>query len=196
MTKLTYFGRNSFKIVSQNGKIIYVDPYAGDDYGAPADFILVTHEHDDHNAINKVRLKNNTRIIRPRQMLIDGRYVTYRRFNFSIASVPAANAHHPIDSCVGYILRVDGSTLYFAGDTSKLDSMAELRFYGIDYAFLPCDGYYNMGPTEAGECAKLCGCRIAVPVHSDKDGLFNEENCRNFNFEPKIILQPGQTLKL
>ena len=48
MAKLYYQGHGSFRLTSQNGTVLYVDPYAGDGYLLPADYILVTHEHGDH----------------------------------------------------------------------------------------------------------------------------------------------------
>ena len=57
MDKLTYLGHASLCIETSEGKIIYIDPYAGDDadYERPADLILVTHDHYDHNEISKVK---------------------------------------------------------------------------------------------------------------------------------------------
>ena len=36
MAKLLYMGRNSFRIIGARGTVVYVDPYAGDDYDIPA----------------------------------------------------------------------------------------------------------------------------------------------------------------
>lgn len=42
---LVYLGQASIRIISENGKVIYIDPYAGADkqYVPVADVILVTH---------------------------------------------------------------------------------------------------------------------------------------------------------
>ena len=63
MAKLLYMGRNSFRIIGARGTVVYVDPYAGDDYDIPADLILVTHQHSDHNAISKVARKPECLVI-------------------------------------------------------------------------------------------------------------------------------------
>ena len=52
---LVYQGQASIRIVTAEGKVIYIDPYAGDDYDLAADLILVTHAHFDHNAIDKIK---------------------------------------------------------------------------------------------------------------------------------------------
>ena len=42
---LLYMGQASIRITTEEGRIIYIDPYAGDSYDLAADLILVTHEH-------------------------------------------------------------------------------------------------------------------------------------------------------
>jgi len=51
---LTFLGRASVKIVTATGFVIYIDPYAGSDYAAKADLVLVTHGHSDHNQVAKL----------------------------------------------------------------------------------------------------------------------------------------------
>ena len=49
MATLLYQGHGSYRIVSSDKTVIYVDPFAGKGYELPADLILVTHQHSDHN---------------------------------------------------------------------------------------------------------------------------------------------------
>lgn len=53
--KLLYQGQASIRIVIPEGKVIYIDPYAGDTYHLSADLILVTHVHYDHSDVDKVK---------------------------------------------------------------------------------------------------------------------------------------------
>lgn len=50
-------GQASIRITTEEGRVIYIDPYAGTDeqYEPTADLILVTHGHFDHNQIEKVK---------------------------------------------------------------------------------------------------------------------------------------------
>ncbi|MDD5934095.1 MAG: MBL fold metallo-hydrolase [Clostridiales bacterium] len=49
---MTFIGHASVKIVTTSGKVIYIDPfYPTVSYREPADYILVTHSHSDHNVV-------------------------------------------------------------------------------------------------------------------------------------------------
>jgi L-ascorbate metabolism protein UlaG (beta-lactamase superfamily) len=72
--KLYYLGHASVRIQTGKGKIIYIDPYAGEEYDIPADIILVTHNHFDHNDIDKVSKKQKCTVITNNEALIEGEY--------------------------------------------------------------------------------------------------------------------------
>ncbi len=70
---LIYMGQASIRIVTAEGKVIYIDPYAGDQYDLPADLSLVTHGHFDHCDIDKVTNRNeDCQIITHKEAVIDG----------------------------------------------------------------------------------------------------------------------------
>ena len=51
MSKVLYQGHGSFRLTTAKGTVVYIDPYAGKGYDKPADLVLVSHEHSDHNAV-------------------------------------------------------------------------------------------------------------------------------------------------
>ena len=51
MAELLYQGHGSLRFQTNKGTVIYLDPYAGEGYNLPADLVLVTHGHHDHNVI-------------------------------------------------------------------------------------------------------------------------------------------------
>ena len=77
--EVLYMGQASVRIITETGKVIYVDPFSGDDYSLAADLILVTHEHFDHNAVDKVANRNiGCRLIRSRDAIKDGEYNLFK----------------------------------------------------------------------------------------------------------------------
>ena len=43
MPKLFYQGHSSFRITTNEGQVIFIDPFAGVGYETPADLVLITH---------------------------------------------------------------------------------------------------------------------------------------------------------
>ena len=85
--------------------------------------------------------------------------------------------------------------VYFACDTSRTEAMEkELPGEGLDYAFLPIDGVYNMGPKEASQCAALIEAVHSVPVHMMPGALFDRAAAEEFQAEGRVIVEPGETI--
>lgn len=196
MATLLYQGHGSFRLESADGKVLYLDPFAGEGYDKPADFILVTHEHGDHNQVQLVAKKPTTQIIRSKDVLKNGRYATLALGPFTVTATPACNKNHPIDRCVGFLVKVDGKALYFSGDTNKLESMRDLEKEHADWAFFCTDGEYNMSAEEASECAALVKAKRSVPVHTHVGMLFDDKVAERFHASGKTVVHPGETVAL
>jgi len=202
--ELGYFGRASVKIKTAAGYVIYIDPYAPGDYTEPADLVLVTHGHGDHNQVKLVSLKAGTLIAASAgavaaagaRSVSEGDSFASADGKIKVEVMPAANKNHQRKESVGYLLSFDGLVLYHAGDTDYLSEMEGLASRGVDYALLPCDGFYNMGPAEAARCALAMKAKHAVPIHSDKSGLFSEKSARAVGGPGLIVLKPGETIRL
>lgn len=193
---LTYLGHASVKIRTASGVVIYIDPYFGDDYSEPADIILVTHGHDDHDRVEKPAKKKDCRVITYREALSEGVYRSFDAAGVAVKAVPAYNKNHSKDASVGFVVEFDGIKLYHAGDTSKTAEMPELAKERLDYALLPMDNVYNMGPEEADECAELIGARHNIPIHSGPNGVFGEANIARFRAKGKLVVKPDETIEL
>ena len=196
MPRLYYQGHASFRITSDKGLVIYVDPFAGDGYDEEADVVLVTHDHGDHNQIGLVRQRPKCRVITEKEALVDGVYNTFRVRGVQIRAVPATNEYHDPRDCVGYIIIVDGVKLYAAGDTSESDFMVELVWQKLDYALLPVDGIYNMDPVNASICAARIGANRSIPIHTKPGELFDESVARRFDVPGRLIVRPGEEIDL
>ena len=191
MAKLLYQGHGSFRLTTAGGKVIYVDPFAGEGYDLPADLILVTHQHHDHNKVNLPPHAEGCVVFDNTDAIKDGVYQPADLAGVHIEPVEAYNKNHKREECVGYLVTVDGLLLYFAGDTSMTKQMETFAARKIDYAFLPTDGIFNMGMEEATECAALIRAKHTTPVHTSPGKLFNEKKAKKFAVEGCLILQPG-----
>lgn len=104
----------------------------------------------------------------------------------------SVKAEHSDRTAIGVILDDGDKTFYTSGDTlynyDVLDDCLDLVENGVDYAFLPINGYgCNMNAKDAADFAYELGADRAVPVHY---GLFDGVDPRDFDFEDALILTP------
>lgn len=209
MVEMLYQGHGSYRFVLGDNTVVYVDPFAGDDYDLPADLILSMHEHFDHVAFDKMPHAPGCTIIRAADLhpSIDDYGESFETHGVVVTAFQAYNAHHPKAECVGYLIDFlnDKIRFYASGDTSTTEDMESglLAEMNIDYAVFPCDGFYNMDRVEASRCAALVGARHSIPVHmvpmdnpNDPSQLFDRARAEEFQAKGRIILEPGEELAL
>lgn len=163
-------------------KIIYIDPYKIEKDYNDADLIFVTHDHYDHYSeedIDKVK-KEDTVIIAPEELLtkllrkgIRQDYIItvepnkeYMTEGIKFETIPAYNtnkAFHPKENeWVGYVIEIQGSKYYIAGDTDITEENKKVK---CDIAFVPVGGTYTMDFKEAAQLINEIQPKIAVPIH-------------------------------
>ena len=199
MARLLYQGHGSYRIVSEEGMVIYVDPFAGEGYDLEADLILITHEHFDHTKTELVTLKKDGQVLRAKDFLGTDGHKSVDVKGVHIQAVPAYNENHPIDECVGYVITVDGKKIYGAGDTSETGYMtSHLSKMELDFALLPMDGKYNMDCGEASKCASIIGAKHTIPVHMVPDAieLFDLERAYQLKCKGRLVVSAGKEINL
>jgi L-ascorbate metabolism protein UlaG (beta-lactamase superfamily) len=179
----------TFQIISEKENI-YVDLYWRKKYAErvskpadPATIILSTHNHGDHcdpKAIEMVRT-NKSIIIAPKDCAkrIGGKVKSLEPGDefiirdVKIKAVQAYNVkrfrkpgqpYHPKGYGVGYLITVEGKTIYHAGDTDLISDMENLE--NIDVALLPSGDTYTMDNADAAEAALIIKPKYAVPMHT------------------------------
>jgi L-ascorbate metabolism protein UlaG (beta-lactamase superfamily) len=195
MPKLLFQGHGSLRLTGDDGRIVYIDPYKGKGYDLPADIILVTHQHTDHNRIKRCAQKPDCRIITNAEALAGGSHNSFDIGGILIQAVEANNKNHDPRLCVGYIVTIDEVKVYASGDISKTQQMESFAALELDYALFPGDGLFNMGLEEAAECARIAGAKHNILIHL-KPGESYHKKGEKWNAPGKLIMEQGEEIEL
>lgn len=165
----------------EGSKTVYFDPFQIRDEANDADIICITHSHFDHfdpDSIEKVR-KKETEFLAPAGMAKElGRLADTDKLHLlspgesleiggaSITAQPAYNKIKPFhprrNGWVGYLLEMDGTRYYIAGDT---DALKELQDIKCDVAMVPIGGTYTMTAKEAAGLINRMQPKAVIPIH-------------------------------
>ncbi|MCS7254038.1 MAG: metal-dependent hydrolase [Armatimonadota bacterium] len=231
MPKVRWLGHACFLITSPSGNII-IDPFIKGNPQCPVsieqlpklDSILVTHGHGDHlgDAIELCG-KHDALLVSTYELCV---YCQTRgvqkvhpmhiggaaKFSFgTVKLVPALHGSavtHPnivyTGEACGFIVTIDGSALYHAGDTALFSDMELIgRCHSIDCAMLPIGDNFTMGIDDAVIAATMLHPKRVVPMHYD---TFPVIKANPFEFARKLkeaseaiqchILKPGEELEI
>lgn len=175
------------KIVVEGGPIIYVDPAVlPATTPADADFILITHNHGDHQelaSINRIRKPGTVIYSSPAGVpalmtnlaaagVTINAVTPGQRFTIGgveVETVPMYNLARPNPghpramNFVGYVINVGGVRVYAAGDTERIP---EMRTFTADVALLPLGQTFTMlRVQDAVDAALDVQARVAIPYH-------------------------------
>ena len=201
---ITWLAHASFQIKSDK-KIIYVDL---EEYAEPkeqADIILATHSHTDHcdpKKINSVR-RDNTVVIAPKDCheniggtvhalkagekkeIDDIRILAVEAYNETRFRSPG-NPFHPKGYGVGYVITVEGKSIYHAGDTDFIQEMKELG--PIDVALLPVGGTYTMENDDGADAALAINPKVTIPMHTWGKDVSEFKNKVESNSDIRVVI--------
>lgn len=193
--RLTWFGHSCVQL--SGAKVVIVDPFIGDGIDVPTDcdIIAVTHGHSDHMG-NTVRLKKKTVAINEIAKYLAKKGVPAEGMNIGgtievdgvrFTMTPAVHSSWLEEggigcnggAAAGYVITMDGKTVYHAGDTALFSDMKLIGdLYRPDVALLPIGGRFTMGPDEAMMAAQYIGAPLVIPIH--------------YNTWPKIVQDPSR----
>ena len=197
----------------EDGKKMYIDPYNIGEDNEKADFVLLTHSHYDHCSIEDLRkvIKDGTMVICPAdcqskltridkkiglEIMAPGQDIEIE--GIDIKAVPAYNPekrfHARDEKWNGYVVKVEGKTIYHSGDTDVIPEMSDLgESTHIDLALLPVRGKYTMNAEEAARAVVLLRPRLSIPMHwgeivgSREDAEQFVKLCEEEGFEAEVL---------
>jgi L-ascorbate metabolism protein UlaG (beta-lactamase superfamily) len=190
--ELKYFGHSTFTIDTGEHRLI-IDPFlAPNNPLAPvsadaieADFMLITHGHDDHtcNAV-EIAKRTGALVISNFEIVtwMSGQGATQGHgmnlggaYTFPFGRVKMTIAHHsstlpdgtPGGNPAGFLINFnEGVDVYIAGDTALTYDMKLIgEAGGVDLAILPVGCNFTMGPEDAVRAAQFVEAKRVIPCH-------------------------------
>ncbi len=171
--KIHWLGHDAIRI--DGSTVVLFDPYQII-ASKPADLILISHDHFDHNSpedVAKVRKQDSVivtdgtsapKLTGEVKVVAPGDKLTVKGVSIEVG--PAYNTNkefHPKEAgMLSFVITLDDVRYYHAGDTDYIPEMEKLN---VDVAFLPVSGTYVMTADEAVEAAKAIKPKIAIPMH-------------------------------
>ncbi len=188
MVYVRYLGHSAFHIQIQ-GVEIYLDPWLDSTMESmprlvspaiksneikKADLILVSHEHFDHSdpvSVKTIVQRTAAKVYAPQETLnlfdLSSRSLNpvevgaeFNALGLNISVVPAkhSNCLNP----VGFVIKGEGKSIYFAGDTYDFYDMVNIS---VDCALLPIGGTYTMDILSSIKALKELRTKYVIPMH-------------------------------
>lgn len=225
--KITFYGQNTLLIQIQEINVL-IDPFisgnplskdAVDINDIKADYILLTHAHQDHILDAEAIAKNNNATIVSNYEIAnhyEAKGIEVHPMNhggnwdFEFGKVKYVNAIHtssfPDGSYGGqpggFVIEGEHKNIYIAGDTAlTMDMKLIPMMTKLDLAILPIGDNFTMGIDDAIIASDFVECDKVLGVHYDTFGYIeidHDEAKRKFFEKDKdlMLLSIGESLEL
>jgi L-ascorbate metabolism protein UlaG (beta-lactamase superfamily) len=195
--KFTYYGHSCFAVEIKGKKILF-DPFITYNELAKgkvsadqveADYILVSHAHQDHVAdLVPIAKRTGAKVVASFEIHswlnnqgIDNTHPmnTGGKWQFPEFSVKCVVAHHSSGfsdgtyggNPMGFIIYSEEGNFYYAGDTAlTLDMQLIPRWVKLNFAVLPIGDNFTMDAADALMCSEMIECKEIIGVHYDTFG--------------------------
>lgn len=164
---ITYHGHATFKLKGKKGSLV-TDPFADFvGFSLPrltADIVTVSHQHEDHNAIDKVASSSR----RERPFIIDkpGEYEVGGVSVFGISTFHDANGGVERGQNFVFTTLIDGVRVCHLGDLGHDLTPDQIDAIGpVDVLLVPVGGVFSLDPVGAVKAIRAIEPGIAIPMH-------------------------------
>jgi L-ascorbate metabolism protein UlaG (beta-lactamase superfamily) len=218
--KITYYGHSSFGMEIE-GKHLLFDPFISFNEKAahidvdtiPADYILLSHGHQDHVAdVARIARRTSATIVSNFEIVswFAGQGLEKNhpmnhggKWTFDFGTVKYVNAVHSSSlpdgsnggNPGGFVIETKEKCFYYSGDTALTYDMKLLgEYHALDFAFLCIGDNFTMGIADALIASDFIQCKQIIGMHYDTFGYIvinHEEAKARFATQGKTLHLPA-----
>ncbi|MBN1473432.1 MAG: MBL fold metallo-hydrolase [Syntrophaceae bacterium] len=166
--KIKWYGHAAFKITTDNGTRIIIDPYESGAYDGAlaygiideeADIVLTSHDHADHNYVKTISGKY---VLVDKAGEYDMRGVKIKAFpSFHDKSLGKERGNNLI-----FVIACDDLILAHTGDIGHaLDADLLKQIGKTDIVLLPVGGFFTIDAAEATKMIDSLAPAVTIPMH-------------------------------
>jgi L-ascorbate metabolism protein UlaG (beta-lactamase superfamily) len=199
--EITYLGHSAFKLKGKNGTVV-MDPFQGSvGFEMPnvsADIVTSSHDHADHNAVNKV--KGTARRDKPFIITAPGEYEVG---GISIFGVPTfhddSNGTERGRNTV-FVVYMDHMRVCHVGDLGHELTDQQISDIGsIDVLLVPVGGHFTIDAEKAVKLVTELDPFYVIPMHYQTDehnmDVFSDlQTLKHFLDEYGVVKEPVKSL--
>ena len=154
--KIINYGHACFKVIDGDVSVIF-DPYRDDSVpgltlpeGLEADYVFCSHEHDDHCAVEKVKLSGKKPPLKMKEVVLNHDNQGGKLRGKTIAR----------------ILYFDDYSICHLGDCGDVNEVLENKdLDDIDVVLCPINGFYTICAMDALRLKRNKNWRLLIPMH-------------------------------
>ncbi|HEY1189985.1 MAG TPA: MBL fold metallo-hydrolase [Gemmata sp.] len=181
--KIRWFGQSFFQIESAEGRLVAIDPHGIPAFGrpiVPAEFVLVSHPHEDHSLVEFIEAqKKDTKlkeadiyrgVVETKPGKQEWKVVDEKRGSIHVRNV--ATYHDTVNGMQRgknsiWIIEMNGLTLCHLGDLGHELTAEQVKAVGkVDILMIPIGGIYTINGEQAQKVVEQLKPRLYVlPMH-------------------------------
>lgn len=181
--KIRWLGQSFFQLESAEGRLVAIDPHGIPAFGrpvVPAEFVLVSHPHEDHALVEFIEAqKKDTKlkegdiyrgVVEPKPGKQEWKVHDEKRGNIRVRNV--ATYHDTVNGMQRgknsvWVIEMNGLTLCHLGDLGHELSAEQVKAIGkVDVLMVPIGGIYTINGEQAQKVVEQLKPRLYVlPMH-------------------------------